>query len=105
MRSIFALVLLAAVVLTGGCSQSDTSVSDSTPVNSSCPIMGHEVKAEGGSTNWNGQMIGFCCDGCLPKWNKLSDDDKATKLAEAGNQNHDHNIDEGQDHATHGHEG
>ena len=54
-----------------------------TPVNTVCPIMGGKVTPKGGSTTWNGQMIGFCCDSCIPDWNELSDQQKAEKLAKA----------------------
>ncbi len=82
--------LFVALMVFNGCSQSDTSTSVAEPVNTHCPIMGHEVADDGGSTTWNGQTIAFCCEGCLPTWNELSDDDKTSKLAEAGNESHDH---------------
>ncbi len=52
-------------------------------VNENCPIMGQPVKAGGGSVEWNGKMVGFCCPGCIKKWDALSNDAKATKLTEA----------------------
>ena len=90
MRYLIAVVLLASVTFASGCSQSDTSTSVSGPVNTHCPIMGHEVGEDGGSTTWNGQTVAFCCEDCLPKWNELSADDKAAKLADAGEDSHDH---------------
>jgi hypothetical protein len=30
---------------------------------------------------FKGQKIGFCCAPCIPKWEALSDEDKAAKLA------------------------
>lgn len=52
-------------------------------VNENCPIMGSPVKAGGGSAEWNGKMVGFCCPGCIEKWDSLSDEAKQTKLTEA----------------------
>ena len=98
-------MLLAAMLVASGCSQPDSSTAVSGPVNAHCPIMGHEVADDGGSTTWNGQSIAFCCEDCLPKWNALSDDDKATKLAGAGQESDDHGEHEGHDHASHGQEG
>ena len=49
------------------------------PVNAKCPIMGGEAKATV-TTTWNGKTIGFCCKPCIPKWNALSDEQKAAKL-------------------------
>lgn len=104
MRFIIATVLLVSVIFASGCSQSETTTASSAPVNTHCPIMGHEIADDGGSTVWNGQTIGFCCEGCLPEWNELSDDDKATKLAEAGKENHDDSEHAGHDHAEQGQE-
>ncbi|MGD9715185.1 MAG: hypothetical protein AB7V46_24485 [Thermomicrobiales bacterium] len=61
---------------------SPTSQSSATADNANCPIMGGEVTAEGGTVSWNGQTIGFCCEGCSEKWAALSDEEKAEALAE-----------------------
>lgn len=83
--------LLSAVLL-AGCAESPSTTSNgtddgeqtaATTVNQICPIMGGEVADDGGTAQWNGKLIGFCCPGCAPKWEKLSDDEKAAKLAEA----------------------
>lgn len=63
--------------------------------NKNCPIMGHEIAADGGSTTWNGKTIGFCCEGCLPKWEALSDAEKAAKLAAADGGEHAGHVDHG----------
>lgn len=98
------MMLLAAAMVVSGCSQSESSTAVAGPVNTHCPIIGHEIAEDGGSTTWNGQTVAFCCEGCLPKWNELSDDDKATKLADAGKGSHDHGEHSGHDHASYGHE-
>jgi hypothetical protein len=59
-----------------------------TTANKNCPIMGHAVTADGGSVAWNGKTIGFCCEGCKPEFEKLSDEGKTTKLAEADKSDH-----------------
>ncbi len=114
----FILLFLAAVVLvSNGCSQPqpvpdvssvpvDTSPVTTIPVNTICPIMGGEVMPEGGSAIWKGTTVGFCCEGCAPKWEKLSEEDKAAKLtaantpAEQGSGEHDHSD---HDHSAHEH--
>jgi hypothetical protein len=30
-----------------------------------------------------GQKVGFCCGGCLPAWERLSEAEKDSKLSEA----------------------
>lgn len=52
-------------------------------VNKHCPIMGGDVADDGGTAMWENQLIGFCCPGCEEKWEKLSDEEKAKKLAAA----------------------
>ena len=53
-------------------------------LNAKCPMMGNAVTAEGGTASFAGQTIGFCCDGCGPKFAKLSDIEKVAALAENG---------------------
>lgn len=103
--SVFFLFTLAAVI--AGCAGNEEEVTSTTePVatstpettaeaspavatdNKNCPIMGHAVTKEGGTTTWNGKTIGFCCEGCLPKFEELSDEDKAAKLAAADKADH-----------------
>jgi len=55
-------------------------------INSKCPMpMGGAVKPAGVSAElvreFDGKKIGFCCAGCLPDWDKLSDDGKKAALA------------------------
>ena len=49
------------------------------PVNTVCPIMGGKVNPSL-TRQFSGKTVGFCCGGCLPKWDKLSDDEKQAKL-------------------------
>lgn len=51
--------------------------------NSKCPGMGEDVDPAGETYDWNGKTIGFCCEGCLPKFAKLSDVEKTAALAKA----------------------
>lgn len=61
----------------------DAHASESVAMNTNCPIMGSPVKPDGGSAEYNGKTVGFCCPGCVEKWTSLSEEDKAKKLAEA----------------------
>ncbi len=96
MRFLFALTILSAITLfAAGCSESaETSATGTVtvvkPVNQHCPIMGGDVTEDGGTVQWNGQTIGFCCDGCSEEFTALSDEEKAEKLAAADKAHHDH---------------
>jgi hypothetical protein len=54
------------------------------PVNTACPIMDGKVDPDNTpaklTRTFQGKTIGFCCAGCPPKWDKLSDEEKAEKL-------------------------
>lgn len=53
-------------------------------VNAKCPMMGHAITADGGTATFKGHTIGFCCEGCAPKFEKLDDAGKIAALAKAG---------------------
>lgn len=107
---ITALAVMTALV---GCS-SDDGGETATPtveinlVNTHCPIMGHEVTDDGGRTNYDGGTVGFCCPGCVEKFNALDEVAKVDALATKGKgiseDAHDHDHDgEGHDHDGHDH--
>lgn len=79
------------LILVAGCSpQQAPEKSQTSKVaeisNKRCPIMGNDVDPSAKTVMWNGKKIGFCCDDCLPKWNELSDEEKAAKLADPGHE-------------------
>lgn len=53
-------------------------------VNDRCPIMGGAIDPAAVPANltrqFKGQKVGFCCGGCPAAWDKLSDDEKQSKL-------------------------
>ena len=52
-----------------------------------CPMVpAHEADPDV-TVRWDGKTIAMCCKGCIGKWEALSDDEKATKLAGAMKQN------------------
>jgi len=105
---ITALAVMTALV---GCS-SDDGGETATPtveinlVNTHCPIMGHEVTDDGGRTDYDGGTVGFCCPGCVEKFNALDEVAKVDALATKGKgiseDAHDHDG-EGHDHEGHDH--
>lgn len=119
MRRIYALstILLLTTAVLVGCNQSaddTTATTDSESstestvqfANAKCPIMGGKPKAEL-TAEYEGKTIGFCCDGCPQKWDALSDEEKAEKLAAASGEateNHDEHH-EHKGHDKHAHEG
>ena len=52
--------------------------------NAECPMMGGDVDPEGEVVVWEGQNIGFCCDGCGDKFKALSEEEKVAHLIDNG---------------------
>ena len=79
----------AAIAALAGAREKVTAVYESIKrpdvVNNKCPIMGGKVDPKKVPDNlyrkFRGQGVGFCCAGCPHAWDKLSDEDKAKKLA------------------------
>lgn len=92
------LFTLSMALLVGCTDQTVESTASAKPVNDHCPIMGGDVTAAGGTIDWNGKTVGFCCPQCIDKWKALSDEEKAEALAHAGEEDSEH------DHDGHSHE-
>ncbi len=86
-----AAFLLAGVLVAGltACSEKQKAGGEAAKtvacVNSTCPMMGNPIdpaKVPVSLTReFYGQKVGFCCGDCLPAWDKLTDNQKAAKLA------------------------
>jgi hypothetical protein len=62
--------------------ESGTPHSEVTLVNAVCPMMGGKAKTTV-TANWNGKTVGFCCPECIPEWEQLTGEEKASKLTAA----------------------
>lgn len=101
-RTLFAGLVVSVIALTGCTSQksdssakqagsSQTSGEAKTPtstasmgiVNSKCPIVPAHKANPNVLVDFQGQKVALCCKGCSSAWNKLSDAEKATKVAAA----------------------
>jgi hypothetical protein len=76
------LLTLSAVACSSG--GSDAAQGGVVFANTLCPMMGGDVEADGDVVQFQGHSIGFCCGGCAPKFEKLSDAEKLAKLADCG---------------------
>lgn len=52
-------------------------------VNSKCPMMPEHAAGSSVTVDYNGQKVGLCCKGCISGWNKLTEAEKADRLAKA----------------------
>ena len=94
MRARFAVVLPIALLALAGCKSTcaacdagkDMDHHDASPamfVNDTCPIGGEAVEADGGSADYKGSTVGFCCPGCKGGWEDMSEADKDAFVAKA----------------------
>ena len=100
MISQFGKTLAAGIIVTiasafvAGCHERGSSTSqgdESTAakkvavVNTTCPIMGSKLSPDGVvpqlTRQFQDKTVGFCCSDCLETWDKLTDEQKAAKLA------------------------
>lgn len=99
MRILLSSLFTLSMALLVGCTEQPVeSTASAEPVNDHCPIMGGDVTAEGGTVEWDGKTVGFCCPQCIDKWTALSDEEKTDALAHAGEEDSEH------DHGDHSHE-
>jgi len=81
---LLAPALIAAALALTGCNKDQKAAHTNTnmgAMNTKCPISGGPVSANAGTVSYKGQAVGFCCDGCVGKFDKMSDADKAAKMA------------------------
>lgn len=93
--SVLSLFVLGAINL-AGCAETETAAVVVAASNTVCPIMGHEVTDDGGRVEFDDKTVGFCCTGCIEKWEALSDEEKAAQLASPPKDDHEHEA--GHDH-------
>jgi len=87
---ILPLVSCAALVLLSACAQPIVesapevglaAVQESAIMNEICPIMGTEVDPEL-SLAYGEARVAFCCGGCVKKWGRMSEEERAAAMAE-----------------------
>lgn len=92
-KQIMVLTVLVLVVcglaILGGCKKEEPAAPEGdvvTYANTKCPIMlanviNPEKVTDKLATDFKGEKVAFCCAACPDKWDALSDEEKATKLA------------------------
>lgn len=84
---ILGLALITSATVLSGCNNNkahDTKADSMAmaAVNTKCPYSGEPANADIAS-EYKGQKVAFCCNGCKSKFDKGTDADKAAKLATA----------------------
>lgn len=84
---ILGFALIASATVLAGCNNDkslDTNANGKAmaAVNTKCPYSGQPANADIAS-EFKGQKVAFCCNGCKSKFDKGTDADKAAKLATA----------------------
>lgn len=87
----------AVVLMLGACANKSASADkhedpaycksfkgEPTSVNRMCAVMTEDpVDPAVEPATWKGQKVGFCCEGCRPRWAKMTDAQKDASLAQA----------------------
>lgn len=81
-------------LLATGCKSSDSAATEDaakctavkegtvTTANTMCAVNPNDpVDPAVASAEWKGKKIGFCCNGCVPKWNKMTPAQKDAAVA------------------------
>jgi len=84
LSSVAALGLVAGCASKGACCDSAAAAKSDANiavVNTMCPIgsddFGTKQRPAELARTWNGTSIGFCCEGCVKSFDKMSDEKKA----------------------------
>lgn len=84
-----ALLALAGVLFTGcaahseeTCKPGDLNAKPAAGMaNAVCPIGGEDATGSAVTTSYKGKTIALCCEGCKPKFDKMTDAQKDAALA------------------------
>ena len=84
---ILPVVLAGSALTLTACSSApkdDTAqIASFEPINTICPLGGHEVDAENPlTTTYAGHTIAFCCEGCAEAWPSETDESKQQMLSD-----------------------
>lgn len=93
-RLSLACTALSLAAFAGACNKSAKAEADEaecktpkagvTTVNKVCVVEPEDfVNPDVPAADFKGQKVGFCCKGCVPKWNKMTDAQKDAALAAA----------------------
>jgi len=96
MKVRFALALIVPALMLGACAAHKDGCTGGeccqepkgngaaiTSVNEYCPVMPEDPVDPTLTREFNGQKVSFCCKGCVPTWDAMSDAEKDTKLKAA----------------------
>lgn len=86
--------VLVGMSIPGGCANNQKVEDESqckmvkpgtiTSVNKMCVVVNDDpVNPAVETVAWKGQQVGFCCNGCKPKWNSWTDEQKDAAVAKA----------------------
>lgn len=83
MKNPLRIVAVAAALLFAACAGTTNTPPVSATINTQCLVSGEALDASSPTVDYMGKKVGFCCNNCIAKWDKLSDADKQAKLAAA----------------------
>ena len=91
-KTVCAVALSVLAASLGACASQSKAEADCKPaqegavhavaVNAQCPVMPADDASHSTTlVDYKGQKVAFCCPGCVPKWNAMTDAQKDAALA------------------------
>ncbi len=71
------LMIVTASLLLVGCESSPRSEGSPGMLNATCPFSGNPVGQGSATAQGHGETVGFCCAGCVSRWDGWSDGQKS----------------------------
>jgi hypothetical protein len=72
------ITVATATLALGGCHSGSKAPAKAAPgmVNATCPFSNQPVGAGVPTADWGGETVGFCCAGCVTRWDGWTDEQK-----------------------------
>ncbi|MCB9898724.1 MAG: hypothetical protein H6825_12035 [Planctomycetes bacterium] len=83
MSKLTALAASLMLLVVSACS-TETKAEAPKVLNTKCPMMGEAIDPNMPMSDFHGDKVGYCCDGCQKKFEALSEADKLAKLKAVG---------------------
>jgi nitrous oxide reductase accessory protein NosL len=84
-RTLIAAALATAALTLTACSstqENEETIAVMGPINTTCPLSGHEVPEDPSTLTYKGHTVAFCCDACVEAWPQETEEAREQMLAD-----------------------
>jgi hypothetical protein len=83
MKPIRTAIVISVLFLLSACASNGNTATSQAAMNAKCPMSGEQIDASSPTTTFDGKSIGFCCDKCIAKFEKLTPAQQQAKVDSA----------------------